>query len=447
MVRRTPTIAQEATPRRADTALKRELQGTASCSASACHGGSDIGKRLSEATTWRTLDPHASAYDALLTRESQAIGKRLWAETTLAFEAPLCLKCHVHPGYDRARPTFRKEDGAGCESCHGPAQDWLSPHYRESWKKLSGMAKQAHGLADTKSLAGRAGVCVQCHVGTPGHEVDHDLIAAGHPALRFEFATYFANLPPHWDVAKDKKANSTEPAKSIDFEVRAWVVGQLVTAARASDLLSHRADPQTGTHWPEFAELDCFSCHHDMQVAGWRRDTEHLRERRAGTLLWNSWYYTHLPEILSLAPQAKDATWAKASEDVREFLNRRDTKTILFDTERRGLLAKQAKQLSQALTAVVQAPPTFVGHDHGWADALVDRISESKSMGRSWEEATQRYLALLAFRQMHKDNKQPENAEVERHIIRLRDQVTFPRGFNSPFRFIPSSQSAGTYRK
>ncbi len=47
-------------------------------------------------------------------------------------------------------------------------------------------------------------------------EVDHDLIAAGHPALRFEFATYFANLPPHWDVARDKKANSSDDC--ADFE-------------------------------------------------------------------------------------------------------------------------------------------------------------------------------------------------------------------------------------
>src|SRR2546421_619717 len=131
LLRRAPIWAEGPAPvpvlRSGGSALKRELQGTASCSASVCHGGSAIGQRLSEATTWRALDPHARAYDTLLISESQAIAKNMWGDKLSAHEAPLCLNCHVHPSYERARPNFRKEDGVGCESCHGAAQDWIGP--------------------------------------------------------------------------------------------------------------------------------------------------------------------------------------------------------------------------------------------------------------------------------------------------------------------------------
>src|SRR5437868_3327669 len=119
LLRRMPGMAQgpasvpHGSLRCEDSTLKRELQGTASCSASVCHGGGDSGKRLSEAATWRALDPHARAYDTLLTSESQAIAKNMWGAHLSAHEAPLCLKCHVHPTYERARPNFRKEDGVG----------------------------------------------------------------------------------------------------------------------------------------------------------------------------------------------------------------------------------------------------------------------------------------------------------------------------------------------
>jgi hypothetical protein len=35
--------------------------------------------------------------------------------------------------------------------------------------------------------------------------VDHDLIAAGHPRLNFEFNAYFESLPAHWDRRTDEQ--------------------------------------------------------------------------------------------------------------------------------------------------------------------------------------------------------------------------------------------------
>ena len=431
VARRTPGIAQgpPAVPESAqlpvETRPKRELVGTISCSASVCHGGSGLGQPRSEATTWHAFDPHVRAYDTLLTRQSKAIAKHLWGEKTTAHEGTLCLKCHVHPDYhpEMARPNFRKEDGVGCESCHGAAQNWLTPHYRESGKQAD---KLALGFADTKSLAGRASVCVGCHVGTPGTEVDHDLIAAGHPALRFEFTTYFANLPPHWNVRKDKDANSTDAKKLVDFEARAWAIGQFITTASALELLRHRMDPKAGKPWPEFADLDCFACHHDLKAKSWRQHDKHLGQRRPGALAWNNWYYAMLPDVLAVSHATKVNAAAESFAAGRDRLERN-----LFAEESRRDLAKQAKDLATALRDVARSQRLAPG------DSWLDRLTLERPFDKTWDDATQRYLALLAVRQMRKDNQDPEHAELERFITDLRKDVTF-RAFNSPRDFVPA---------
>jgi hypothetical protein len=399
----------------------RQLQGTLSCAASLCHGGSIVGQPRGEAATWRALDPHAGAYDALLSKQSQAIAKHLWGNNQAAHEAGRCLKCHVHPQFENATPNFRKEDGVGCESCHGAAQDWKEMHFRSRWKDTPWTEKESLGFSDTKHLAGRAAVCVTCHVGAPGMEVDHDLIAAGHPALRFEFATYFANLPPHWDVARDKKANSSADCK--DFEGRAWLLGQLVTSAQALDLLAHNAADLGSKRWPELAQLDCFACHHDLQATSWRQSSDHLQKRRPGELLLNPWYFAMLPEIMSIAPGALEYSPLKATD--------------VFGEKGRLNLAGHAKSLAQTMRKLAIQPPPLASPGSCSALPVIKSIRAGQVRDRSWDEATQRYLALLALRQMQADNAQPNDAELKESIESLRREVTFGGGMASPAQWSP----------
>jgi hypothetical protein len=378
------------------------LQGTQSCATSVCHGGGGLRERLSEHTTWLSLDPHARAYETLLRVQAQAIAKNLWAGKALAHEAPRCLKCHVDPNYERARPNFRRQDGVGCESCHGASESWLHDHYRPGW--------QRRGMNDTRDLPGRARTCADCHVGVPGNEVDHDLIAAGHPALRFEFATYFANLPPHWDVLQDK-------AKP-DFEARAWVAGQLVSASRAMELLAYRADPEVNRPWPEFAEFDCFACHHDLQASSWRQK---MAQRPPGSLRRNDWYTAMLPDILTPAKAEKAV---KLLDRVREGLEPSNAKTANpFGSQGRKQIAADARAVSRLLVELADRSA-----DARW----LERIGTSQRADRNWDEATQRYLALLALQQIRKDD-----TALSRIIGELRKSVTFEADRDSPHRFVP----------
>jgi cytochrome c554/c'-like protein len=387
LFRQTPSTAQPAVKPRPEIA-NRQLVGTTSCSASVCHGGADLGKPGSEATTWHALDPHGRAFDSLLTARSKAMAKHLWGDATPAHEAALCLKCHVHPSYDQARPNFRRADGVGCESCHGAAQDWVGPHYRAAWQSAD---KAGHGLADTKSLAGRAIVCVRCHVGTRDANVDHDLIAAGHPALRFEFSAFFANLPPHWDVAKDRKR-----IEGKDFEVHAWLVGQHTSAATAAELLAFRADPTNGKTWPEFAEMDCFSCHHDLQG----RSSRNATAQKPGALRWSNWYFTMTDALTIGRIPPPDRT--KSRGEIT-------TQALRFAEHQRS-----AAQVKDGHALVVPR-----------LQKLADQLNNDQlDLGYS-EYNAQLYLALQAA-----------NLERRNHKLnaRFRDGLSFPPGYNSPHR-------------
>ena len=74
--------------------------------------------------------PHATGFDTLHTTDRakevyQALGIRLIKRGTEE-ETPACLGCHYTP--EVRRGTVRAAAGVTCESCHGPARDWVDVH-------------------------------------------------------------------------------------------------------------------------------------------------------------------------------------------------------------------------------------------------------------------------------------------------------------------------------
>ena len=178
--------------------------GVASCAASACHhqGGGRETLR-SEYTTWAAHDKHARAYDVLSEQRARQIVRNLLPDRTPAPQKePLCLKCHAM-AYTNGTPEptgdrFSIDDGVGCESCHGPAEKWLGRHYLDGFKALSIEEKSRLGLHDLKGLTSRFATCAACHIGSADREVNHELIASGHPRLNFEFGGFLAKYSKHW---------------------------------------------------------------------------------------------------------------------------------------------------------------------------------------------------------------------------------------------------------
>jgi hypothetical protein len=347
-----------------------QYQGVASCTSVACHhGNGPKGSKGSEYTTWIAHnDPHARAYTVLFDQQSLTIEKNLKGLKELRQAQPhknvLCLNCHVHPDLEKTdrNERFSHADGVGCESCHGPAEKWLSVHYTG---EKSADELHALGMTDTKNLLTRAQMCVKCHVGWQESDVNHDLIAAGHPRLRFEYGAYLANYPArHW--------------RTVDDQAGAWLLGQVVSAKAAVDLLKYRADPKNAKPWPEFAEYGCFSCHHDLRDQAWRR------KPGAGALSWGTWYFSQLPIVTGAfadrQPLGKLAeTMAKTYPDQKQVMTEAISVSKILGNwaVRLERESRDEKSLEKLLAVLVKEHPSDGGPD--------------------WDRAAQRYLGIAAI--------------------------------------------------
>jgi hypothetical protein len=421
-----------AAPRPAE-APALQYQGVASCAAAACHNGNGPrGSKGSEYTTWMAHDPHSRAHSVLSEPRSRVIVKNYRQLKTAQEARPdrdeLCLSCHVQPGLAglNRHERFSAADGVGCEACHGPAEKWLDRHYRDEWKGLDAAAKQALGMTDTKNVLARAEACVGCHVGKGEADVNHDLIAAGHPRLRFEYSAYLARYPRHWQVADDRRRHP-------DFEARAWEVGQFVSAVAALELLHDRAT-RPDAPWPEFAEHDCAACHHDLQEPS-DRQQRGFAGRRPGSPPWGTWYYPLLPTIArTRAGGGAEALAALA--DVN--------KLMAHTTPDRERAASAARRAADALRPW-SAERDRVGADEKRLGGLLTGLAGQDDVARAgWDGAAQVYLGLAALRQARKNLGTDEPALAE-PLGELRRQLeeAFPRGresvYDSPSRFDPDA--------
>ncbi|WP_254510716.1 cytochrome c family protein [Anatilimnocola floriformis] len=284
------TNVVESVENRATAPADVHFVGRNSCSATACHG-----QPQAESINWRNAhqafeanDPHRRAFDVLYTARSVRM-YRLLAEDEaktiddgvyLRFLEKNCVGCHATPPQGMpANGAFAPQpspevywQGVSCESCHGPASRWLGTHYSLSWPEnaTARTHQAANGFQDTRNLDSRAAVCLNCHqgprqLGEETYDVNHDLIAAGHPRLKFELHSYLANLPKHWSEAQElQRQQAADSQLAAAFHFNTWRAGQNQSAAREQQLREFRtkksADGLSG--WAEFANHDCRHCHH-----------------------------------------------------------------------------------------------------------------------------------------------------------------------------------------
>lgn len=246
--------------------------GTGTCSSSNCHGSERPVDRYdimqNEFFSWQKKDKHSQAYQVLLNDESKKIAHHLGIAA--AEKEPLCLKCHSTyvPDEKLHGQKFTLEDGVSCEACHGAAEHWLESHTANDASHEKNVEK---GLREFVSVETRASFCLTCHFGTEDKTVDHRLIGAGHPRLRFELDTYGTIQPRHWDVDDDyrKRKGNYEPAK-------AWLVGQVT---QSSEIVGKLLSPKRSAAgaWPELTLFNCYACHHDLTEDQWKKREYHGR--------------------------------------------------------------------------------------------------------------------------------------------------------------------------
>jgi len=253
-------------PAFAQTQDPPKFTGPGSCASPSCHGSvtikTDTAVMQNEYSTWVVKDKHSGAFAVL----SNDVAKRISRLMDLKEpqQEPRCLGCHSlnPPNADRAR-SFDASDGVSCESCHGPASNWLGPHttgVRPGEKSWTHEQSVNAGMRDLRDLGTRTEQCLTCHIGTKDYAVDHELIAAGHPDLYFELDSFMAAMPTHWKEMPEKPNATPDPY----FSVRALAVSQAVDLRDQLRRVVRNA--QTGV-WPEYADLECYACHHSLTTA------------------------------------------------------------------------------------------------------------------------------------------------------------------------------------
>jgi hypothetical protein len=403
------------------------LVGVHSCSGRGCHAafeqpGADPSPSRSSFTRWLHHDPHARAYQVLLEPLAQKMGKELGVDVTTE---PRCLVCHCTPPLASRNDDWARQErtfGVGCEACHGPARDWLAPHPSAAWQHMLGEEKQEkYGLTNLGSQAVRAGVCAGCHVGAPAdpanglsaRDMNHDFIAAGHPRLMFEYSAFLANEPKHW---KEKDARP-------DFDVRAWLVGQAVTAKAALDLLADRAGADAdrapekgpGRPWPELSEYDCYACHHTLDRPAWRQRRGY--PAKPGSLEMSQWAFALLP-VAERAANRPATNLAGLRRQMREPVPP-------APTVRRDALA-----LAKSLAALATQLEKKTYNKAAAARLRKDLIAAYRPMDMpDWDVVEQVVLGLQALQTADPD---PRRAQVVQDLLR---KLAFPPAHNSPAAF------------
>lgn len=283
-----PPAASATADRRPPTAYSipaGQYIGVGSCVNSGCHGSTEPlnASRVlqNEFYTWLNNDRHAGAYNILLTDRSARIARNMRMKKK-AWEEKVCLDCHTtNVPASQIAVAVDPEDGIQCEVCHGPASGWRAEHTEEGWTHEQSVAR---GMIDLRSLPVRAHTCHRCHLGNAEKEVDHELIASGHPVLAFELDNFTESMPPHWKPGSDTHG------------VRAWAVGQVM---KFRDSLGNLARHARGDEWPEFSEMSCFNCHHDLKDSAWRQ--QRGWPDRAGLPSWSPQHWAMLRLLLGRA--------------------------------------------------------------------------------------------------------------------------------------------------
>lgn len=441
----------------------RKILGAQSCAAASCHGGprpgvSQVGvRRGGEYLLWLENDPHAESWRTLCSPASVTMMRRLKiidrsgnVLNQSGFDN--CLACHnstqrfreprrqgghlsviqvhensprdececnteacvsVPPTYDLAETSQFSREGVGCSACHGPSEHWIGAHTQFDF---SGLSSTQVGFVANGDLYTRARVCASCHVGDKDRDMNHDIIAAGHPVLRYELTTYHNRLPKHW---RDSAADDLS-----FYEAQLWLAGQIAATDASLSLLESRASKSLSVSvWPEFASYDCASCHHHLGFE--KQPSERVADAKSTARLsrWNDAGLRWLVEkrIRENQATAEDLELLNALDQVRQWMESKPQP----NPDEAARLAQAARHaLARWFDSVAGGSERSLMGGQRLAEVVTFAAGKTETFS-TIESASQYYLAAIASRSSWRFN---EAGPVKDAASRLRNGLRDPRG-------------------
>ncbi len=188
--------------------------------------------------------PHAQGYETLHRRDSaKKIYRRLDLRTIKRGSdevTPVCLQCHYTPEVRRG-DQLRAGAGVSCESCHGPARDWINTHNSygvdEPDQQKAALLEtpehraqrieqsEAQGMLRPSRLYEVVANCYECHTVPNEDLVNRGLHSTG--SNEFELVEWSQGIIRHNFLESYLTADGTENAeRPPEWKRRAYVVGR-----------------------------------------------------------------------------------------------------------------------------------------------------------------------------------------------------------------------------
>jgi hypothetical protein len=242
--------------------------------------------------------------------------------------------------------------------------------------------------------------------------------------LYFELASFTAAMPRHWiEHAVDDRTKDDPWA-----DVRMLAAGQAVQLREQLQRVARYAlSKAQGGAWPEFADLDCFACHHSLTDTdnSWRQALGYAG-RRAGNPPWNMSRYAVLRQIVNDMDREGGRRLETEIEKLYAIMS--------AGTPDRTQAAAQARRTADVAERIVQQIAT-ASFDQARTQRLFQAISRdgdyiSRQGERAAEQATMvlQSLYLAYSTQAHAAN----DAQIRAALQALFQQVENPSSYNAP---------------
>jgi hypothetical protein len=279
----------------------------------------------------------------------------------------------------------------------------------------------------TKDFGKRAEKCLGCHAGADGKVVDHELIGAGHPRLKFELDVYASKMPAHWRPPKDKQAADW-------LGVRAWAIGQAAAFRNEMKLLTSTRRSRVGI-WPDLTHFDCFACHHTVvdHVKGLNEQEKNEQRWRfrdydgkPGRLVWNSSSYSMYRHVVGQVSPEDSKTLDQLIKVFHEGLAGKGVSADTFGTALTRL-SELADKLLAAVSQQAFTQPTVL--------TLMRNISGDRRRvaAAGFQSAEQAVLSVASLYDAYKDavGPPPDHQAIMETIDGLYKTIQDGRTFNS----------------
>ena len=275
------------------------------------------------------------------------------------------------------------------------------------------------GMYDTRNLTLRSEKCLTCHLGTAEKFVDHEMIAAGHPDLTFELDLFSTVMPRHWKMPESYETGAWR-------QVQAWGVGEAVQLRESLNRVSRRAKDTKGA-WPEYAELDCFACHHSltMPLDSWRQERGYPG-RRPGNPPWNQSREVMFRALVEEISPGAAKQFNDESTRLAGLMNQ-----LNGNREEVGASADRAAALADQMAKQVEGQ----NYDSALTLRLLRRVAgDGAAIANEGERpAEQAAMTLDSLFTAYNQNAKPANgADVRAAIDALFQQLQNPSAYSAP---------------